>query len=325
MRFPRRHFLQLAAGAAVVPAMPRFARAQAYPSRPVRWIVGFAAGGPQDIVARLLAQHLSERLGQQFVIENRSGAGGNIGTETVVRAPADGYTMLMIGPSATINATLYDNLSFVFLRDIAPVAAIMRTSNVMEVHPSLPVKTVPEFIAYAKANPGKINYASAGSGTSQHMAGELFKMMAGVEMVHVPYRGAAPALTDLLAGQVQIMFDNMTSSVEHVRAGRLRGLAVTTAARSEALPDLPIVSDFVPGYEASGIYGIGVPKETPPDIVDKLNREINAALADPKIKARLADFGGLILPGTSADFAKALAEEVEKWGKVVKFSGAKPG
>jgi tripartite-type tricarboxylate transporter receptor subunit TctC len=325
MRFPRRHFLQLAAGAAVVPAMPRFARAQAYPSRPVRWIVGFAAGGPQDIVARLLAQHLSERLGQQFVIENRSGAGGNIGTETVVRAPADGYTMLMIGPSATINATLYDNLSFVFLRDIAPVASIMRTSNVMEVHPSLPVKTVPEFIAYAKANPGKINYASAGSGTSQHMAGELFKMMAGVEMVHVPYRGAAPALTDLLAGQVQIMFDNMTSSVEHVRAGRLRGLAVTTAARSEALPDLPIVGDFVPGYEASGIYGIGVPKETPPDIVDKLNREINAALADPKIKARLADFGGLILPGTSADFAKALAEEVEKWGKVVKFSGAKPG
>jgi tripartite-type tricarboxylate transporter receptor subunit TctC len=325
MQLPRRHFLQLAAGAAVVPAMPRFARAQAYPSRPVRWIVGFAAGGPQDIVARLLAQHLSERLGQQFVIENRSGAGGNIGTETVVRAPADGYTMLMIGPSATINATLYDNLSFVFLRDIAPVASIMRTSNVMEVHPSLPVKTVPEFIAYAKANPGKINYASAGSGTSQHMAGELFKMMAGVEMVHVPYRGAAPALTDLLAGQVQIMFDNMTSSVEHVRAGRLRGLAVTTAARSEALPDLPIVGDFVPGYEASGIYGIGVPKETPPDIVDKLNREINAALADPKIKARLADFGGLILPGTSADFAKALAEEVEKWGKVVKFSGAKPG
>jgi tripartite-type tricarboxylate transporter receptor subunit TctC len=291
----------------------------------VRWIVGFAAGGPQDIVARLLAQYLSERLGQQFVIENRSGAGGNIGTETVVRAPADGYTILMIGPSAAINATLYDNLSFVFLRDIGPVASIMRTSNVMEVHPSLPVKTVPEFIAYAKANPGKINMASAGSGTSQHMAGELFKMMAGVEMVHVPYRGAAPALTDLLAGQVQIMFDNMTSSVEHVRAGRLRGLAVTTAARSEALPDLPIVGDFVPGYEASGIYGIGVPKDTPPDIVDKLNREINAAISDPKIKARLADFGGLILSGTSADFARVLAEEVEKWGKVVKFSGAKPG
>jgi tripartite-type tricarboxylate transporter receptor subunit TctC len=325
MRVPRRRFLQLAAGAAVLPAMPRVARAQAYPARPVRWIVGFAAGGPQDIVARLLAQSLSERLGQQFVIENRAGAGGNIGTEAVVRAPADGYTMLMIGPSATINATLYDNLNFVFLRDIAPVASIIRTSNVMEVHPSFPAKTVPEFIAYAKANPGKINMASAGSGSSQHMAGELFKMMAGIDMVHVPYRGAAPALTDLLAGQVQVMFDNMTSSVEHVRAGRLRGLAVTTAARSEALPDLPIVGDFVPGYEASGIYGIGVPKDTPPAIVDKLNREINAALSDPRIKTRLADLGGLILSGTSADFAKVLAEEVEKWGKVVKFSGAKPG
>jgi tripartite-type tricarboxylate transporter receptor subunit TctC len=309
----------------MLPAMPRAARAQSYPSRPVRWIVGFAAGGPQDIVARLLAQQLSERMGQQFVIENRAGAGGNIGTEAVVRSPADGYTMLMIGPSATINATLYDNLSFVFLRDIAPVASIIRTSNVMEVHPSFPAKTVPEFIAYAKANPGKINMASAGSGSSQHMAGELFKMMAGVDMVHVPYRGAAPALTDLLAGQVQVMFDNMTSSVEHVRAGRLRGLAVTTAARSEALPDLPIVGDFVPGYEASGIYGIGVPKDTPHDIVDKLNREINAALSDPRIKARLADLGGLILSGSSADFGKVLAEEVEKWGKVVKFSGAKPG
>jgi tripartite-type tricarboxylate transporter receptor subunit TctC len=325
MRFPRRQFLQLAAGAALAPALPRPARAQAYPARPVRWIVGFAAGGPQDIVARLLAQQLSERLGQQFVIENRAGAGGNIGTEAVVRSPADGYTMLMIGPSATINATLYDNLSFVFLRDIAPVASIIRTSNVMEVHPSFPAKTVPEFIAYAKANPGKINMASAGSGSSQHMAGELFKMMAGIEMVHVPYRGAAPALTDLLAGQVQVMFDNLTSSVEHVRGGRLRGLAVTTAARSEALPDLPIVGDFVPGYEASGIYGIGVPKDTPHDIVDKLNREINAALSDPRIKARLADLGGLILSGSSADFAKVLAEEVEKWGKVVKFSGAKPG
>jgi len=325
MRVPRRHFLQLAAGAAVLPAMPRLARAQAYPARPVRWIVGFAAGGPQDIVARLLAQSLSERLGQQFVIENRAGAGGSIGTEAVVRAPADGYTMLMIGPSATINATLYDNLGFVFLRDIAPVASIIRTSNVMEVHPSFPAKTVPEFIAYAKANPGRINMASAGSGSSQHMAGELFKMMAGIDMVHVPYRGAAPALTDLLAGQVQVMFDNMTSSVEHVRAGRLRGLAVTTAARSEALPDLPIVGDFVRGYEASGIYGIGVPKDTPSDIVDKLNREINAALSDPRIKTRLADLGGLILSGTRADFAKVLTEEVEKWGKVVKFSGAKPG
>jgi tripartite-type tricarboxylate transporter receptor subunit TctC len=325
MRRPRRHFLQLAAGAALAPTLPRLARAQAYPARPVRWIIGFAAGGPQDIVARLLAQQLSERLGQQFVIENRAGAGGNIGTEAVVRSPADGYTMLMIGPSATINATLYDNLSFVFLRDIAPVASIIRTSNVMEVHPSFPAKTVPEFIAYAKANPGKINMASAGSGSSQHMAGELFKMMAGVDMVHVPYRGAAPALTDLLAGQVQIMFDNMTSSVEHVRTGKLRGLAVTTAARSEALPDLPIVGDFVPGYEASGIYGIGMPKDTPPDIVGKLNREINAAIADPRIKTRLADLGGIVVTGTPADFGKILAEEVEKWSKVVKFSGAKPG
>jgi tripartite-type tricarboxylate transporter receptor subunit TctC len=325
MRLPRRQFLRLAAGTAVLPALPRLARAQTYPARPVRWLVGFAAGGPQDIVARLLGQSLSERLGQQFVIENRPGAGGNIATEAAVRAPADGYTILMIGPSATINVTLYENLSFAFLRDIAPVASIMRTSNVMEVHPSLPVKTVPEFIAYAKANPSKINMASAGSGSSQHMAGELFKMMAGVDMVHVPYRGAAPALTDLLAGQVQIMFDNMTSSVEHVRTGKLRGLAVTTAARSEALPDLPIVGDFVPGYEASGIYGIGMPKDTPPDIVGKLNREINAAIADPRIKTRLADLGGIVVTGTPADFGKILAEEVEKWSKVVKFSGAKPG
>jgi tripartite-type tricarboxylate transporter receptor subunit TctC len=325
MRLPRRQFLRLAAGTAVLPALPRLARAQTYPARPVRWLVGFAAGGPQDIVARLLGQSLSERLGQQFVIENRPGAGGNIATEAAVRAPADGYTILMIGPSATINVTLYENLSFAFLRDIAPVASIMRTSNVMEVNPSLPVKTVTEFIAYAKANPGKINMASAGSGSSQHMAGELFKMMAGVDMVHVPYRGAAPALTDLLAGQVQIMFDNMTSSVEHVRAGKLRGLAVTTAARSEALPDLPIVGDFVPGYEASGIYGIGMPKDTPPDIVGKLNREINAAIADPRIKTRLADLGGIVVTGAPADFGKILAEEVEKWGKVVKFSGAKPG
>jgi tripartite-type tricarboxylate transporter receptor subunit TctC len=325
MRLPRRQFLRLAAGTAVLPALPRLARAQTYPARPVRWLVGFAAGGPQDIVARLLGQSLSERLGQQFVIENRPGAGGNIATEAAVRASADGYTILMIGPSATINVTLYENLSFAFLRDIAPVASIMRTSNVMEVNPSLPVKTVTEFIAYAKANPGKINMASAGSGSSQHMAGELFKMMAGVDMVHVPYRGAAPALTDLLAGQVQIMFDNMTSSVEHVRTGKLRGLAVTTAARSEALPDLPIVGDFVPGYEASGIYGIGMPKDTPPDIVGKLNREINAAIADPRIKARLADLGGIVVTGTPADFGKILAEEVEKWSKVVKFSGAKPG
>ncbi len=325
MRLPRRQFLRLAAGAAALPATPRLARAQSYPVRPVRWIVGFAAGGPQDIVARLLGQWLSERLGQQFVIENRAGAGGNIATEAVVRAPADGYTILMIGPSAAINTTLYEGLSFVFQRDIVPVASIMRTSNVMEVHPSFPVRTVPEFIAYAKANPGKINMASAGSGSSQHVAGELFKMMTGIEMVHVPYRGAAPALTDLLAGQVEVMFDNLTSSVEHVRTGKLRGLAVTTAVRSEALPDIPTVGDFVPGYEASGLYGIGMPKDTPVDIVDRLNREINAALADPRIRSRLVDLGGTILSGTAADFAKLLAGEVEKWGKVVKFSGAKPG
>jgi tripartite-type tricarboxylate transporter receptor subunit TctC len=325
MKHPRRNFLQLAAGAAALPVLPRIARAQAYPTRPVRWIVGFAAGGPQDIVARLLGQWLSERLGQQFVIENRPGAGGNIGTEAVVRAPADGYAILMIGPSAAINVTLYEGLSFSLLRDIVPVAGIMRTANVLELHPALPVRTVPEFIAYAKANPGKINMASAGNGSSQHVAGELFKMMTSVDMVHVPYRGAAPALTDLLGGQVQVMFDNMASSVEHVRSGKVRGLAVTTAARSEALPELPTVGDFVPGYEASGLYGIGVPRDTPVDVVDRLNKEINAALIDPRMKARLADLGGTMLPGTPADFGRLLAGEVEKWGKVVKFSGAKPG
>jgi tripartite-type tricarboxylate transporter receptor subunit TctC len=325
MKRSRRNVLHLAAGAGALPVLSRSAWAQVYPTRPVRWIVGFAAGGPQDIVARLLGQSLSERLGQQFVIENRAGAGGNIGTEAAVRAPADGYTILMIGPSAAINVTLYEGLSFNLLRDIAPVAGIMRTANVLEVNPSLPVRSVPEFIAYAKANPGKINMASAGSGSSQHVAGELFKMMTGVDMVHVPYRGAGPALTDLLGGQVQIMFDNMASSVEHVRSGKLRGLAVTTAARSEALPELPTVGDFVAGYEASGLYGVGVPKGTPGDIVDKLNREITAAVNDPKMKPRLADLGGTVLSGTAADFGKLLAGEVEKWGKVVKFSGAKPG
>jgi tripartite-type tricarboxylate transporter receptor subunit TctC len=325
MERSRRNVLHLAAGAGALPVLSRIARAQTYPTRPVRWIVGFAAGGPQDIVARLLAQWLSERLGQQFVVENRPGAGGNIGTEAVVRAPADGYTILMIGPSAAINVTLYEGLSFNLLRDIVPVAGIMRTANVLELHPALPVRTVPEFIAYAKANPGKINMASAGNASSQHVAGELFKMMTGVDMVHVPYRGAAPALTDLLGGQVQIMFDNMASSVEHVRSGKVRGLAVTTAARSEALPELPTVGDFVPGYEASGLYGIGVPRNTPADIVDRLNKEINAALIDPRMKARLADLGGTMLPGTAAEFGRLLAGEVEKWGKVVKFSGAKPG
>ena len=325
VKLPRRQFLHLAAGAAALPALSRIVSAQAYPVRPVRWIVGFAAGGPQDIVARLLAQRLSERLGQQFIVENRPGAGGNIGTEAVVRAQPDGYTILMIGPSAAINVTLYEGLSFNLLRDIVPIAGIMRTANVLEVNPSLPVRTVPELIAYAKANPGKINMASAGNGSSQHVAGELFKMMTGVDMVHVPYRGAAPALTDLLGGQVQIMFDNMASSVEHVRSGKLRGLAVTTAARSEALPELPTVGDFVAGYEASGLYGVGAPKDTPAEVVDKLNREINAAVNDPKMRPRLADLGGTVLSGTAADFGRLLAGEVEKWGKVVKFSGAKPG
>jgi tripartite-type tricarboxylate transporter receptor subunit TctC len=323
--FYRRRFLRLAAGAAALPVLPRFAWAQAWPSRPVRWIVGFAAGGPQDIVARLIAQGLSERLGQQFVIENRGGAGGNLGTEAVVRAQPDGYTILMIGPSAAINVTLYEGLSFSLLQDIAPVAGIMRTANVLEVHPTLPVRSVSEFIAYAKANPGKINMASAGSGSSQHVAGELFKMMTGVDMVHVPYRGAAPALTDLIGGQVQVMFDNMASSVEHVRSGKLRGLAVTTAARSPSVPDLPAVSEFVPGYEASGLYGVGAPRNTPVDIIAKLNREINAVITDERTKARLADLGGGVLPGSAADFGTLLAGEVEKWGKVVKFSGAKPG
>jgi tripartite-type tricarboxylate transporter receptor subunit TctC len=323
MRFPRRQFLQLAAGAALAPALPHLVRAQSYPSRPVRWIVGFAAGGPQDIVARLLAQQLSERLGQQFVIENRAGAGGNIGTEAVVRSPADGYTMLMIGPSATINATLYDNLSFVFLRDIAPVASIIRTSNVMEVHPSFPAKTVPEFIAYAKANPGKINYGSAGPGTPQNIACELFKMMAGVDLVHVPYRGGAPAATDLVAGHLQVIFAPVSESIQHIQADKLRALAVTTAARLDVLPGVPTVAEFVPGYEASGFAGIGAPKGTPAEIIDRLNKELNAGLADSKVKARIVELGGTVAGGTPAEFATILSEATEKWAKVIKFAGIK--
>ena len=324
MKLPRRQFLHLAAGAAVLPAVVADRAAQTYPSRPVRIVVGFAAGGPTDILARLIGQWLSERLGQQYVIENRPGAGGNIATEAVVNAPADGYTLLLVAPANTINATLYDKLNFNFIRDIAPVASIMRSFYVMEVNPSVPVKTVPEFIAYAKANPGKINMASAGSGTPQHVAGELFKLMTGVEMVHVPYRGAAPALTDLIGGQVQVMFDNMTSSLEYIRAGKLRALAVTTATRSEALPDIPTVGDFVPGFEASAQFGLGAPKNTPVEVIEKLNHEINAGLTDPKMKARLADLAGAVLAGSPADFRKLIADETEKWGKVVKFSGAKP-
>ncbi|HZL61044.1 MAG TPA: tripartite tricarboxylate transporter substrate binding protein [Pseudolabrys sp.] len=324
MKLPRRLFLQLAGAAAAFPVLPQIARAEGYPVRPVHLIVGFPAGGPQDIVMRLIGQWLSERLGQSFIIENRPGASGNVGAETVVRAAPDGYTLLSVSSPNAINATLYKNLNFNFIRDIAPVASIMRVPLVMEVNPSVPVKTVPEFIAYAKANPGKVNYASAGIGTPQHVSAEMFKMMTGVEMVHVPYRGAAPALTDLIGGQVQVMIDTTPASMQHIRSGRLRPLAVTTATRADALPDLPTVGDFVPGYEATSWFGIGAPKDTPPEIIATLNKEINAAIADPKIKARLIDLGGTVLPGSPADFGKLIAAETEKWAKVVKFSGAKP-
>jgi tripartite-type tricarboxylate transporter receptor subunit TctC len=318
MKLPRRNFLHLAAGAAALPALSRFAQAQAYPSRPVRWIVGFAPGGSGDILARLLGQWLSERLGQPFVVENRPGANGNIGTEAVVRASPDGYTLLMVGGWNAINATLYDKLSFNFSRDIAPVAGIVRALNVMVINPSFPAKSVPEFIAYAKANPGKISMASAGIGSGPHLYGELLKIMAGVEMVHVPYRSGGPALTDLLGGQVQVYFASTVASIEYIRAGRLRALAVTTAMRSDALPGIPTMGEFVPGYEASTWYGVGAPKATPAEIVDKLNKEINAGLADPKMQARLADFGGTPLVVSPADFGKHIAEETEKWGKVIR-------
>jgi tripartite-type tricarboxylate transporter receptor subunit TctC len=324
MKLPhRRHVLHLAAGAAALPALSRIAGAEAYPARPVRWIVPFPPGGPTDILARLMGQWLSERLGQPFIVENRPGAGTNIGTEAVVKAPPDGYTLLLVNASSAINATLYEKLSFNFIRDIVPVAGITRDHIVMVVNPSVPAKTVPEFIAYAKAAPGKINMASGGNGAPSHIAGELFKMMAGVNIVHVPYRGAAPALTDLLGGQVQVYFVPMPSSIEYIRTGKLRALAVTTATRADALPDIPTVGEFVPGYEASTWYGVGVPKNTPAEIVDKLNKEINAALADPKVKARLADLGGMVLTGPPADFGKLIADETEKWGKVVKFAGLK--
>jgi tripartite-type tricarboxylate transporter receptor subunit TctC len=324
MKLPRRQFLHMAAGAAALTSAPRLARAQAYPSRPVHWIVGFAPGGTTDILARLMGQWLSERLNKPFIIENRPGAGANIATEAIVRAPADGYTLLLVGPPNAINATLYENLNFNFIRDIAPVAGIARVPQVMTVNPSVPAKTVPEFIAYTKANPSKINMASGGVGDPGHVAGELFKMMAGVNLTHVPYRGAALAVTDLLGGQVQVMFNGIPPSIEYIKAGRLRALAVTTAMRSEALPDIPPVSDFVPGYEASGSYGIGVPKGTPVEVVDRLNNETNAGLADSKLRARFADLGALPMPMTPAEFGKLITDETEKWGKVVKFSGAKP-
>ena len=324
MKLPRRTFLHLAVGAAAMSLVPRLARAQAYPTRPVHWIVPFPPGGGTDIVARLMGQRLTERLGQPFIIENRPGAGTNIGTEAVVRAPPDGYTLLLVASVNAIIATLYDKLSFNFIRDIAPVASIIRQPLIMLVNPSLPVKTVREFIAYAKANPGKINMASAGNGTSQHVSGELFKIMAGIDMVHVPYRGTAPALTDLLGGQVQVYFATQGPSIEYIRAGKLRALAVTTAARSEALPDLSTVGEFLPGFEASLVYGLGAPKNTPAEIVDKLNKEINAALSDPKIKARLADMDGTVLALSPADFGKLMADETEKWGKVIRAANIKP-
>ncbi|MDO9712594.1 Bug family tripartite tricarboxylate transporter substrate binding protein [Paracraurococcus lichenis] len=315
----RRDFLCRVAGAAALPLLPHAAQAQPYPSRPVRLVIGFAPGGPMDIVARLLGQWLAERLGQPFVVENRPGAGGNIGTEAVVRAPADGHTLLLCGPVNTINTTLYgDRLGFDFARDIAPVAGVVRVPLVMEVHPSVPTATASEFVAYAKANPGKIEMASAGNGTPQHVAGELFKMMAGVDLLHVPYRGSGPALADLLGGRVQVMFDAMPSSIGHIRAGRLRPLAVTTAARSEALPDVPVLADFVSGYEASSWYGIVAPRGTPAAVVDRLNVEINAGLVDPGLRARLAELGGMAMPGTPAELDGLIAGETMKWAEVIR-------
>jgi tripartite-type tricarboxylate transporter receptor subunit TctC len=324
MKLPRRNFLHLAAGAAALPTLSRIAWTESYPSRPVRVIVPFAPAGTTDIAARLMGQWLSEHLGQQFVIENRPGASTTIGTEVVVRAPADGYTLLLATPSSAINATLFEKLSYNFLRDIVPIAGIFRVPNVMVVHPSVPAKTVPEFIAYAKANPGKINVESTGAGTSNHLAGELFKLMTGVDMVHIQYRGSGPALIDLLAGQVQVGFDTMPGLIEYIRAGRLRALAVCTATRSHALPDVPTVSEFVPGYESSGYFGFGAPARTPAGIIDKLNKEINAGLADPKVKTQLVDLGGIILGGSSADFKTLITEETEKWGKVIRAANIKP-
>jgi tripartite-type tricarboxylate transporter receptor subunit TctC len=323
MKFPRRRFLHLAAGAAALPAVSRVAWSQTYPTRPVRVVVGLAPGGSVDIVSRLMGQWLSERLGQQFIIENRPGAGTNIATEAVVRAPPDGYTLLIVNAANAINATLYENLKFNVIRDIALVAGMVRVANVMEVNPTVPAKTVPEFIAYAKANPGKLSFGSSGNGSSLHVVGELFKMMAGIDMVHVPYRGGAPATIDLLSGQIQLMFDTIPQSLEYIRSGKLRGLAVTTATRSEALPDVPSMGDFVPGFEAGSWWGAGVPKDTPVEIIDKLNKEINAGLVDPKMKMRLAELGTTPLLFTPAEFGAFVKAETEKWAKVVKVSGAK--
>jgi tripartite-type tricarboxylate transporter receptor subunit TctC len=323
MRIPRRRFLHLAAGAAALPTLSHGVRAQAYPSRPVRWVVPFPPGGPAEILARLFGQFMSERLGQPFVIENRPGAGGNIGTEAVVHSPPDGYTILLVTTANAINASLYERLNYNFIRDIAPVAALIRVPAVLEINPMVPVDSVPAFIAYGKANPGRLNMASAGSGTIQHVAGEMFKMMTGVSLQHVPYRGQAPALTDLIGGQVQVMFDSLPASIEHIRAGKVRALAVTTAARSDVLPQLPSVRDFVPGFEASAWYGVAMPANTPQINIDKINKEINAAFADPRIKSQLLDLGGTILAGSAADFAKLIADETEKWSKVIRAANIK--
>jgi tripartite-type tricarboxylate transporter receptor subunit TctC len=324
MTLSRRRLLHVAAGVAATPMVSAKAKGQGYPSRPIRFVVPFPSGGVSDIIARLMGQRLSERLGQSFVIENRGGAGSNLGTEIVVKAPADGYTVLLDGSANAVNATLYANLSFNYLRDIAPVASMFRAPHIMEVHPSFPAETVPDFIAQAKAHPGRINMASAGIGTISHMAGELFNMMTGIALTHVPYRGAAPAVTDLLGGQIQVMFDNAASSTAHIRAGRLRALAVTTSRRMEALPDVPTVAEFVQGYEASNVNGIGVPARTPADIVAKLNTEIDAILGDPVIKARFAELGGTTMIRSPADYRTFLAEETEKWARVVKAAGLKP-
>ena len=324
MKILRRQLLRLAAGAVGLPAISRIALALDYPTRPVHVIVGYPPGSGPDLEARLIGQWLSERLGQPFIIENRPGAASNIATEAVVRAPTDGYTLLLVASANASNATLYDNLNFNFIRDIAPVASIMRAPFVMEVNPSLPAKSVPEFIVYAKANPGKINMASSGNGTLPHVAGELFKMMTGIDMVHVPYRGGAPAMVDLISGRVQVGFNVVTESIGYIKAGKLRALAVTTAARSEVLPDIPTVSEFVPGYEASAWVGIGAPRNTPVEIIEKLNADINAGLADPKLKARFAELGATISGGSPAEFGRFIAGETEKWAKVVKFAGIKP-
>ena len=324
MKHLRRQFLRLAAGAAALPAMSRLARAQSYPSRPVRWLVGFTPAGGNDIIARLIGQWLTERMGQPFVIENRPGAGTNIAAEAVINAPPDGYTLFLTNFSNTVNASLYEKLNFDFMRDMAPVVGISRAPCIMTVNPSVPVKTVAEFIAYAKANPGKINMGSAGIGSTGHLAVELLQMMTGIKLVHVPYRGNAPALTDLIGGQLQLVFPSSASSIEYVRTAKVRGLAVTGSIRLDGLPDLPTVADSVPEYEASSLYGIGVPRNTPPDIVDKLNKEVNAALADSKMRTRLADLGSTPFGGVPAEFGKLIADETEKWGKVIRFAGIKP-